>query len=406
MRILQLCNKPPYPPLEGGSIAMNNITQGLLDASHELKVVAISSFKNEVNIDEFPKEYLDKTKFESVFVDLRIKPKAAFINLFSKNSYHVQRFISLNFENKLKQILGEETFDIVQLETLFMTPYIKVIRQFSDAKIVLRSHNIEHLIWKRVAKFEKNALKRWYINRLATTLSNYEKKTINQYDGIASISKKDIEYFIKEGCIKPITDITFGIDVENFNTNNSSLKESQISLFHIGAMNWIPNQEGIKWFLVNVWQDINAIFNNLELYLAGRKMPEWLLNSTYPNVIIKGEVEDSKEFVNSHSIMIVPLFSGSGLRIKIIEAMALGKTVISTTIGAEGINYTNNENIIIADSKEEFISAITTCIDNPEFCKTIGLNASKLIKAEHNNRIITQRLVSFYEDLILNPKVI
>ncbi|MEI6822121.1 MAG: glycosyltransferase family 4 protein [Bacteroidota bacterium] len=406
MRILQLCNKPPYPPLEGGSIAMNNITQGLLDAGHELKVVAISSFKNEVNIDEFPKEYLDKTKFESVFVDLRIKPKAAFINLFSKNSYHVQRFISLNFENKLKQILGEETFDIVQLETLFMTPYIKVIRQFSDAKIVLRSHNIEHLIWKRVAKFEKNALKRWYINRLATTLSNYEKKTINQYDGIASISKKDIEYFIKEGCIKPITDITFGIDVENFNTNNSSLKESQISLFHIGAMNWIPNQEGIKWFLVNVWQDINAIFNNLELYLAGRKMPEWLLNSTYPNVIIKGEVEDSKEFVNSHSIMIVPLFSGSGLRIKIIEAMALGKTVISTTIGAEGINYTNNENIIIADSKEEFISAITTCIDNPEFCKTIGLNASKLIKAEHNNRIITQRLVSFYEDLILNPKVI
>lgn len=399
MRILQLCNKPPYPPLEGGSIAMNNITQGLLDAGHELKVVAISSFKNEVNIDEFPKEYLDKTKFESVFVDLRIKPKAAFINLFSKNSYHVQRFISLNFENKLKQILGEETFDIVQLETLFMTPYIKVIRQFSDAKIVLRSHNIEHLIWKRVAKFEKNTLRRWYINRLANTLSNYEKKTINQYDGIASISKKDIEYFIKEGCIKPITDITFGIDVENFNTNNSSLKESQISLFHIGAMNWIPNQEGIKWFLENVWQDINAV-NNLELYLAGRKMPEWLLNSSYPNVIIKGEVEDSKEFVNSHSVMIVPLFSGSGLRIKIIEAMAWGKTVISTSIGAEGINFTNNENIIIADTKDEFITAITMCINNPELCKTIGLNASKLIIEEHNNRIITQRLVSFYEELI------
>ena len=400
MRILQLCNKPPYPPLEGGSIAMNNITQGLFNAGHYVKVVAISSFKNEVNIEEFPKEYIENTKIETVFVDLRIKPKAAFLNLFTKNSYHVQRFISLDFENKLKQILAEETFDIVQLETLFMTPYIKVIRQFSDAKIVLRSHNIEHLIWKRVAKFEKNALKRWYINRLANTLSNYEKKTINQYDGIASISKKDIAYFINEGCIKPITDITFGIDVKNFNTNNSYQNESQISLFHIGAMNWIPNQEGIKWFLENVWKDINVAFNNLELHLAGRKMPEWLLNSSYPNVLIKGEVEDSKEFVNSHSIMIVPLFSGSGLRIKIIEAMALGKTVISTTIGAEGINYTNNENIIIADTKDEFISAITNCIENPDLCKTIGLNASKLIIEEHNNRIITQRLVSFYEELI------
>ncbi len=400
MRILQLCNKPPYPPLEGGSIAMNNITQGLLNAGHYVKVVAISSFKNEVNIEEFPKEYIENTNFETVFVDLRIKPKAAFLNLFTKNSYHVQRFISLDFENKLKQILAEETFDIVQLETLFMTPYIKVIRQFSDAKIILRSHNIEHLIWKRVAKFEKNALKRWYINHLANTLSNYEKKTINQYDGIASISKKDIAYFINEGCVKLITDITFGIDVENFNTNNSYRNESQISLFHIGAMNWIPNQEGIKWFLENVWKDIYVNFNNLELHLAGRKMPEWLLNSSYPNVIIKGEVEDSKIFVNSHSIMIVPLFSGSGLRIKIIEAMALGKTVISTTIGAEGINYTNNENIIIADTKDEFISAITKCIENPDLCKTIGLNASKLIIEEHNNCIITQRLVSFYEELI------
>ena len=400
MRILQLCNKPPYPPLEGGSIAMNNITQGLLNAGHHVKVVAISSFKNEVNIEEFPKEYIENTKFETVFVDLRIKPKAAFLNLFTKNSYHVQRFISLDFENKLKQILAEETFDIVQLETLFMTPYIKVIRQFSDAKIVLRSHNIEHLIWKRVAKFEKNALKRWYINHLANTLYYYEKKTINQYDGIASISKKDIAYFIKEGCIKPITDITFGIDVENFNIKDSYINESQISLFHIGAMNWIPNQEGIKWFLENVWKDIYVNFNNLELHLAGRKMPEWLLNSSYPNVIIKGEVEDSKIFVNSHSIMIVPLFSGSGLRIKIIEAMALGKTVISTTIGAEGINYTNNENIIIADTKDEFISAITKCIENPDLCKTIGLNASKLIIEEHNNCIITQRLVSFYEELI------
>ena len=399
MRILQLCNKPPYPPLEGGSIAMNTITQGLLNAGHEVKVFAISSFKNEVNLDDFPKDYLIKTKFESVFVDLRVKPKDAFMNLFSKKSYHVQRFISLDFEKKLKQILAEESYDIVQLETLFMTPYIKVIRQFSDAKIVLRSHNIEHLIWERVADAEKNSLKKWYIKRLSKTLGNYEKKTLNLYDGIASISKKDIEFYKKFGLKRPITNITFGIDTDLFNDISPKKDINNITLFHIGAMNWIPNQVGIKWFLDTIWDTLNVTFPDLKLHLAGRKMPQWLLNSEYKNVVIEGEVENSKDFVCNNSIMIVPLFSGSGLRIKIIEAMALGKTIISTSIGAEGINYTNNENIIIADTKEAFISAINKCENNPELIDRIGQNARKLVFEEHNNALIIEKLVAFYNEL-------
>ncbi len=401
MRILQLCNKPPYPPLEGGSIAMNNITQGLIAEGHTVKVLAISSFKNEVDLNDFPEDYLKNSKFETVFVDLRIKPIAAFLNLFTNKSYHVQRFISKDFEDKLKHLLAEETFDIIQLETLFMSPYIKVIRQFSDSKIVLRSHNIEHLIWKRVANFERNNIKRWYINLLAKKLSHYEKEKINQYDGIASISKKDIEFYLDEGCKKPIEDITFGIDVDKFN-DEIITDTTKVTLFHIGAMNWIPNQVGIKWFLDEVWVDVHEKYKDLELHLAGRKMPDWLVKASYPNVIIEGEVEDSKAFVNSNTIMIVPLFSGSGLRIKIIEAMALGKTVISTSIGAEGISYTNNKNIIIANTKEDYIKAISNCINNPELCKSIGMNAKKLIIEEHNNSIIIKKLVSFYEKLLSN----
>ncbi|MBE9480552.1 MAG: glycosyl transferase family 1, partial [Bacteroidetes bacterium] len=144
MKILMLCNKSPYPPKEGGPIAMNMIIEGLIDANHQVKVLAINTNKYFTNINEIPEEYRKKTNIEAVYIDLSIKPLDAFLNLFTNKSYHVQRFISKNFENKLIEILKNESFDIIQLETLFITPYIETIRKYSKAKIVLRAHNIEH----------------------------------------------------------------------------------------------------------------------------------------------------------------------------------------------------------------------------------------------------------------------
>ena len=164
-------------------------------------------------------------------------------------------------------------------------------------------------------------------------------------------------------------------------------------------MNWIPNQEGIRWFLETVWPDVTKRYPFLKYFIAGREMPLWLKDSNYPNVVIAGEVDNAVNFINELSVMIVPLFSGSGFRIKIIEGMACGKTIISTTVGAEGIHCTNMEDILIADGPPGFIKMISACVNDRMFLNRIGKNARELIKKDYDRDRIIKKLVGFYQKI-------
>jgi glycosyltransferase involved in cell wall biosynthesis len=395
MRILFLCNKSPYPPKEGGPIAMNAIIEGMADAGHHVKVLAINSNKYGVNVADIPDRYRKKTNIETVYINLAIKPVDAFFNLFSTKSYHVQRFISKDLEVKLIDILQKDQYDIVQFETLYMSPYIAAIRKHSKAKIVLRSHNIEHLIWKRVAEITRNPIKKRYLNHLWKTLRKYELEKLNTYDGIVSITKNDGDFFKNNGCTIPLTAIPFGISLDKFREPRNISTEYP-SLFHIGAMNWIPNQEGIKWFLDQVWEKVHQAWPDLKFYVAGREMPAWLTNLNRTNIEVVGEVDDALDFIASKAIEVVPLFSGSGIRIKIIEGMAMGKTVVSTPIGAEGINVEDRKNIMLAEDADRFFEAIKQCLEDADLCHQIGLNAKALIEKEHDNKMLVQELEQFY----------
>ncbi|MEG1556150.1 MAG: glycosyltransferase, partial [Bacteroidales bacterium] len=163
MKILQLCHKPPIPPVDGGCIAINNVTQGLLKSGHQVKVVAISTPKHPVKWSEFSEEYLQKTQFESVYIDTAINNISAIKSLLLGTSYHITRFVSKELIQKLTHILKKENFDIVQLESIFVAPYIQIIRQHSKAKIILRTHNIEHQIWERIVQNEKWWTKKWFL---------------------------------------------------------------------------------------------------------------------------------------------------------------------------------------------------------------------------------------------------
>lgn len=396
MRILFLCNKSPWPPKEGGPMAMNMLIEGLIEAGNEVKVLAVNSYKYNISATGIPAPYKDKTGIELIDIDLRLKPIDAFFNLFTGESYHVKRFISGSFRKRVVAALLAEKYDVVQLETLFMCPYIGIIRKYTAARIVFRAHNIEHLIWQRIANETKNPVKRWYIRHLARTLKNYEQKVVVDVDGILAITPTDAGYF--KGLVEaPVIDIPFGLDPAKYQYDPNEIEFP--SLFSLGSMNWIPNQEGIRWFLQNVWPDVHNQFPDLKYYLAGREMPEWMRLLKLPNVVVMGEVEDARAFLASKAIMIVPLFSGSGIRVKIIEGMAAGKTIISTGIGAEGISCTDRENILIADVPCEFFEMISICVDDPALCSKIGKQSRMLIETNYNTKILIQKLIAFYQQL-------
>ena len=381
---------------------MNSIITGLLEAGHQVKILAINSEKFNVKESDIPDEYKRKTGIELFDVDLSIRPLKAFLNLFTKRSYHVERFISDNFKERLIEVLDKEQFDVVQLEMLYMAPYVDDIRAHSKAMIVLRAHNVEHKIWERVAKETRFFVKHWYINHLANTLKNYELSALETVDGIAAITRKDAAFFRKY-CSKPIIDIPFGVYPEEF-TPKSEI-DGKPKFYHIGSMNWMPNEEGIRWFIEEVLPKTVEKVPDFVYHLAGRNMPEWLTTLKNKHVDVIGEVPDAKAFVAENDVAIVPLLAGSGIRIKIIESMAMGKTVITTRVGAEGILYDEEVNIIIAENKAKMVEAIRAINENPEIAVRIGRAARKLVEETYDNRKIISRLLMFYEEIKPGSKI-
>lgn len=394
MRILQLCHKPPRPAKDGGCIAMNNITEGLLGAGHEVKILTIHTHKHDFEIDQIEQEYLNKTQFESVFVDTRINLVDAFSNLITQDSYNVSRFFSADFDMKLQHVLSVDSFDVVLLESLFMTPYLDTIRRSGESLVVLRSHNLEYVIWERVARGSRNPAKKSYLRLLAKQLKKYELNVFKSVDGIVAISSVDEKKYRQLGYTGPITTVPFSIDTKTF--KYSPNVKPELSLFHLGSMDWTPNIEGVVWFLNNVWPEVQKEKLNIRLYLAGREMPQEIYDRQDPNVIVVGEVSDAHNFMSQHGIMIVPLLSAGGIRVKIIEGMALGKTIISTTIGAEGIEYKNGQEIFIADQPQEFVQAIKELTQRPELMVSIGKNARKLVYEQFDNSVLTKKLLDFF----------
>ncbi|MCF8232284.1 MAG: glycosyltransferase family 4 protein [Bacteroidales bacterium] len=399
MKVLFICNKSPYPRYEGGPIAMNRLIEGMLDKGHEVKVLAINSQKYQVNIHEVPKAYREKTGLELHFLDLSIKPFAAFKNLFTKRSYHVERFISKDFEERIVRILEENEFDIIQFETLYMAPYIETIRSLTNAPIILRAHNIEHQIWERVRKTTANPLKKFYLGHITRTLKRYEINSLSKFDGIAAITTRDAEQIKEFDEQARVTDIPFGIYPGAFKV--ASLEESEFpSLFHIGSMNWMPNEEGIKWFVDEVWPMVHRQVPEVTLYLAGRHMPPWLKNLHKDKIEVVGEVDSAESFMASKGVMIVPLLSGSGIRIKIIEGMAAGKPVVSTGIGAEGIECNSGKDILLADSPEGFADSVVALLQDKQKAIEIGQNARRLIEEKYDNAAIVGKLETFYRKIM------
>jgi len=400
MRILQISNKAPYPPNDGSSIAVYNMAKGFINNGAELHLLTINTLKHYKKQNEIPQDFLEQSHYAAVDRDTAVTPIGALMNLFSSESFFVSRFVFKEFEEKIIEKLKAIQFDIVHLEGLFVAPYIPVIRKHSKAKITIRTHNVEHLIWDRLIENEKSAVKRKYLSIQNARLKKLELQILKEADGIVTITDYDKKLFEQLG-IKTKTVVSpTGIVLDRYEINRAVTKTN--SAFHLASMDWMPNTEAVDWFLDKVWSKYLKVESNLQFTLAGRFMPDSYLKRNEGNLKVIGSIDDNIQFYNEHEIMMVPLQSGSGMRIKIIEGMAMGKVIVSTSIGAEGIPVTHNENIIIADTPEEFANAIKNLSSNQELKNRIGNNARKFIEDNFENTKLISELLKFYESLILS----
>jgi glycosyltransferase involved in cell wall biosynthesis len=400
MKVLQISHKPPIPAIDGGCIAINNTSKALIDELGSIKILTLSTYKHPFDINFYDKEYQKKTSIESSYIDTRIKISDAIINLLKNNSYNISRFYSTEFKKLIIKTLKSNTYDIVVLESLFTCGYIKTIKDYSTSKIILRSHNIEHKIWDKISNESLNPIKKIYFKILSNQLKNYELEILKKIDGVACISDNYKNEFERLDLNLKIETIPFGINIKNYRFKDKIRDDQKLKFFHIGAMDWLPNSEAAKWLINEIWPRIHKKIPNAELHLAGKNMPDWVNSSLKLNIYNHKEVKDSLKFITQHDIMLVPLLSGSGIRVKIVEGMALGKAIISTSLAAEGIDYEKDVNLMIANSVEEFCNNAEKIYYGNLSRKKIGLNARKLVEKNHNQNKISKKLVSFLESVL------
>ncbi len=396
MKILQLCKKFPWPVKDGETLAVQALASALAGQGAEISLLAMNTSRHYYQGGAeapWPTEMGYYREIRAVPVDNRISLKGAFSNLFSRDSYHIARFRSIDFENALKEFLQQQAFDVCILETLYLAPYIPVIRKYSTAKIVMRAHNAEHEIWERIAQNLRPGLKRYYLRYLVKKLGRYESEMLAHYDLLAAITGRDLEKFRAMGFMGKGIVLPAGLNLDHY-PFAGKLAEGPFSLGFIGSLDWAPNIEGLRRFLKESWPLVHTHFPSLTLEIAGRNAPAWLKALNIAGVRIVGEVDDAKTFIRRHHLMIAPLYAGGGIRIKILEAMALGTVTLNTTLALEGIPATDRCEALIADTPEALLQQLRFAFQHPEVLSAIATRARRLMETEFDQQLLAKRLLA------------
>lgn len=404
MRILFLTNLLPYPLDNGGKIKTYTTVSSLAEAGHMLDLVCFTEYTpnpdatgklNKLcnHIEQVPQKL---TTTENIPYMLLLAVRS----LFSTYSFGMYKYRSKAMEQIILELCRANCYDCIYFDHLQMCVYEPIIRKIApNAKMILDEHNCEALIMSRNAETSSNPIKKKFLQIETRKLGSFEAKMLQKMDVNIVLSKEDyIE--LKKQCgidfphvIIPIGVIDKGIREEKHNSTNC------LSILFLGTLTWAPNNQGIAWFLREVMPLLEASEKKYKLYIVGKNPSAEVqqLAKQYKNVEITGYVESVDEYYDKCNCMIVPLFIGSGQRVKLIEGFSKGMPAVSTSIGAEGLDVIDNDNILIADKSDTFYNALCEMYDSTKRNKLSASarecyerNYSTIAVAEKLNAVINQ----------------
>ncbi len=384
MRCLYITSKPIYPIIDGGCFAMDSFLKTMQHAGFVVDHLAISTQKHPFDKNAYPKEL----KTNHVNIDTSIKPLQALKYLFNKGSYNVARFHSEKVLLRIEELINNNDFDFIILDSLYSTTYLSSIKAVFKGKIYLRSHNCEAQIWSDLAENEKKLPKSVYYKKLARDLERYEKEVVKSIDGVLAISQEDLDLFLTYNPEINATVIPVHVDQQG----SSDFKVNKNSVFHIGNMDWLPNREAVERLII-LFQKCQKKNDSLQLTLAGKNTEKFYKSTD--KIDVMGFVENLKDFAESSGILVSPISSGSGVRIKILEMMSYGVPVITTPAGARGILPEGKSIIEIRNCDEELVEAINNLVEDEDRLDQMKNSAIKYIRTNHNIDLIASDLKSF-----------
>ena len=389
MRLLYLTNKPVFPVVDGGCRAMERMLDCFQEQNYTVKHLCVSTDKHPFQKEAYPLSVLEP---ETVYLNTKLSASSAFLDLLLGKSYHISRFNSDVLTKRIVELIESFQPDVIFIESLYLTTTIDAIRKVTKMPIVVRTHNVEHLIWERLAQNTKNPLKAWYLKKLTAQLKKYEIAALSKADALAVISATDAQHFKHLAIHTPMQVIPIALP-ERVKQNSYSTS----TFFHLGSMNWGPNIEAVQELLVEIFPKIREVIPDAKLILAGSFMPNKLANSDQKGVEVRGFVDNPNELFENEGIFISPIRSGSGVRVKLLEALHAGAPVLTTKQGAEGIEQI--EGIVLAETVDEFVKKAITLHDDLTLRKSIGMKGAEFIQTHYSIPSISKKLHAFISSI-------
>jgi glycosyltransferase involved in cell wall biosynthesis len=344
---------------------------------HEEARQVLKKYCRHVRVFQIPTDY-SKTRWLLLL----------FFNLFSRKPYSVWRFKSRAMTAEIRKLHAESKFDAVYVDTIALAEYGMTL---GDVPKLLNHHNIESTLMFRRSQNEQNLLVRWYLSYQARKLRRYERHWAERYTVNLTVSDLDGADLLQIAPGARYEVIPNGTDISYFTPG--SVDESRELVF-AGGMRWYPNRDAMLFFAREIFPRIKARCPDVVMNVIGIRPPETLLSiaSHEPQLLVHGYVDDVREYMRRAAVYVVPIRVGGGTRLKILDAFAAGKAVVSTSVGCEGIDVTPGNNILVADEPEEFAARVVELLENHEMRRQLEHNARKLVEEKYNWDTIGDKL--------------
>ena len=383
-------------------------TGGKIRSYHILKELARY---HEVTLFTFYSEQVNDphSKLKDLFkhveaIPLKLPPPKSFLegiwylrHLFSTQPHSIAKFCRPEVKQRLRRVVAQEAPDVILCDFLMPAPIIPW--KFPAPKVIF-THNVEAQIWQRHYRAAHNPIWKIVAWREYRTMERAERKYLNKADHVLTVSDPDRDFFCCFLDPSKVTVIPTGVDTEYFHPVPGS--EHPHRLVFTGSMDWMPNEDGIVYFVREILPLIRQQVQETTLSIVGRRPSERLksLAGKIPGIEITGRVEDIRPYVQTAAVYIVPLRIGGGTRLKIFEAMAMGKAVVSTTLGAEGLPVRDKKDILLADDPQRFADAVVQLIQSPGLRAQMRLAARSLVEGEYSWTAIGTRFEEVLERVV------
>jgi sugar transferase (PEP-CTERM/EpsH1 system associated) len=394
MRILWLKTEVLHPVDKGGKIRTYNMLKELKREHHVTYLTlddGTASAEDKKNASQYCHELIciphaRREKFTPGFyVEL-------FLNLVSPHAYAIKKYESRAMRREIVERDRQGKFDLLVCD--FLAPAANVPAGLATPAVLFQ-HNVEAMIWKRHYEVQTNPVKKAYLYGQWQKMRRFEREMCRRFDSVIAVSADDREQMKHEYGAEAVFDVPTGVDVEFFRPSNT-VKLVPNSLVFTGSMDWLPNDDAIRYFTREIMPLIKKKVPDVTLTVVGRNPAPALvdLSKEDQSLIITGRVDDVRPYMENAAAYIVPLRIGGGTRLKIFEAMAMEKAIVSTTVGAEGLPLTNGVELLLADEPATFADAVVRVLTDNAYATELGQRAAAVVRENFGWRPVTERFIS------------